>query len=324
MEKLSFYQNKIISSLESISFAKAPLELYEPIDYILSIGGKRIRPSLLLATYHMFDENVDHAINAALAIEVFHNFTLLHDDLMDKANVRRNKATVHKKWNDSVAILSGDAMLIKAYELLFTYRFDGLKEIMQFFNQTALKVCEGQQYDMNFQNDSSVTVDNYLMMIELKTAVLIAASLKIGAMLAEAPANIVQQIFQFGINIGIAFQLQDDLLDAFADEESFGKKIGGDILENKKTFLLLTLLEQATVNDKKTVLDWMERTTYDPDEKIKTIKSLYYHYDIPSLTERKIKYYFNLSVSELENIDIPIDKKSTLHEFSELLFKRSS
>lgn len=324
MEKLSFYQNKIIASLKNISFAKAPLELYEPIDYILSIGGKRIRPSLLLTAYHMFDENVDHAINAALAVEVFHNFTLLHDDLMDKANVRRNKPTVHKKWNNSVAILSGDAMLIQAYELLFTYPFDKLKEIMQFFNKTALKVCEGQQYDMNFQINSTVTVNNYLMMIELKTAALIAASLKIGAMLAGAPANMVQQIYQFGKNIGIAFQLQDDLLDAFANEESFGKKIGGDILENKKTFLLLTLLEQATVNDKKTVLDWMERTTYDPDEKIKTIKSLYYHYDIQSLTERKIKHYFNLSVSELENIDLPADKKTTLHEFSELLFKRSS
>lgn len=324
MEKLSFYQDKISKSLGKVSFAKPPLELYEPIDYILSIGGKRIRPSLLLTTYHMFKDNVDYAINAALAIEVFHNFTLLHDDIMDKADMRRNKPTVHKKWNDSVAILSGDAMLIEAYELLFTYPFESLKEIMQLFNKTALQVCEGQQYDMNFQLDASVEVSDYLMMIELKTAVLIASSLKIGALLGNAQTETAHNLYEFGRLIGIAFQLQDDLLDAFADQEAFGKKIGGDILENKKTFLLLTLLEQATEHDQKTLQEWMAKTDYDPEEKIKTVKSLYLHYDIKSLTERKIKQYFNSSIAELERIDLPEEKKTTLYEFSEMLFRRSS
>jgi len=231
--------------LKEIELKTEPRELYEPVKYILEIGGKRIRPSLVLAAYNLFKNDVETAINPALALEVFHNFTLLHDDIMDKADLRRNQQTVHKKWNENVAILSGDTMSIKAYELLSKIPAEFLSEVLQAFNKTALQVCEGQQLDMNFESRLDVSVEEYLEMIRLKTSVLIAVSLKIGAIMAGALRNDVHKLYDFGLNLGLAFQLQDDYLDAYGDVQAFGKKIGGDIVANKKTFLLIKALETS-------------------------------------------------------------------------------
>jgi geranylgeranyl diphosphate synthase type II len=322
MEKFAFYQDKVSASLKKLKYTKPPLELYEPIDYILSVGGKRIRPSLVLIAYHMFDEHVDYALNAALAVEVFHNFTLLHDDIMDKAELRRNKPTVHKKWNESVAILSGDAMMIESYQLLFSYPADTLTKIIDVFNITALQVCEGQQYDMNFQRSSSVSVNDYLMMIELKTSVLIATALKIGALLADVDIDTADNLYNFGKNIGIAFQLQDDLLDVYADQDSFGKSIGGDIVENKKTYLLLQLVNKASEKDKNDIDEWLKKGDFDPVEKINVIKSYYDKYNIKTITKEKIKQYFDAGMNQLDRLSVKADKKSTLQEFTDMLFNR--
>lgn len=322
MNSLSYYQDKINQSLKTLKFSKEPLELYEPIDYILSVGGKRIRPSLLLVGYHMFKKDVNYAINAALAIEVFHNFTLVHDDIMDRAALRRSMPTVHKKWDDSVAILSGDAMMIKSYELLFTYPPEIIQKIIHDFNHTALQVCEGQQYDMNFQETTGVHTDDYLMMIELKTAVLIAAALKIGALIAGAGMDQAEHLYAFGKNIGTAFQLQDDLLDVYADQAKFGKRTGGDIVENKKTFLLVNVYEKASNKDLKILNYWTSKPDVDENEKIRAIIELFDKYNIKETTEAKIRYFFDKAIEQLNGINLPNEKKAPLYEFSEMLFNR--
>uniref|UniRef100_UPI003217B601 polyprenyl synthetase family protein n=1 Tax=uncultured Draconibacterium sp. TaxID=1573823 RepID=UPI003217B601 len=300
-----------------------PVELYEPISYSLGMGGKRLRPVLLLLAYNLFSEDIIPAVPAALAIEVFHNFTLLHDDIMDNADVRRNRPTVHKKFSENSAILSGDAMAFQSYKYLVECKSPNLVEMLGLFTKTAIEVCEGQQYDMDFENRMDVTVDEYLEMIRLKTAVLLACSLKGGAVLANASDEVSGQLYQFGINLGLAFQLQDDLLDTFGEQDTFGKKIGGDILANKKTFLLINALEKASGEQNAELLSWIEKTTYNPDEKIAAVKNIYTQVGVKQMAEEKVESYFKNAVEHLAAIQLDDVKKQPLLELAnEMLIRR--
>jgi len=289
-----------------------PKNLYEPIAYTLAMGGKRLRPVMVLLACNLFTEKIEKAIPAALAIEVFHNFTLLHDDIMDQADVRRNSQTVHVKYNPNIAILSGDAMSIMAYNYLQKSETQNLSSMIQLFSQTALEVCEGQQLDMDFETRMNVSIPEYLNMIRLKTAVLLACSLKIGALAANAEEQITDSLYVFGLNLGIAFQLQDDLLDVFADQEKFGKRIGGDIVSNKKTFLLLKALELSDANTKKELLEWIDKNDFDTEEKIMAVKNIYKKLNIKEITEISIEDYYQSSLNVLNGIDLAKETKTEL------------
>lgn len=301
---------------------KKPAELYKPIEYTLEMGGKRLRPVLLLHSYNLFSEEVTNAIPAALAIEVFHNFTLLHDDIMDKAGMRRNRPTVHVKFSENSAILSGDAMAFLSYEYLLETKSKKITETVKLFSQTALEVCEGQQYDMDFENRLDVTEDEYLEMIRLKTAVLLACSLKAGALLSEADDEVANQLYGFGINLGLAFQLQDDLLDTFGKQETFGKKIGGDILANKKTYLLIKALELASELQANELKNWLKRNPINTEEKIDSVKNIFTQIGIKEVTNRKINFYFQKSIEILQNLNLTNAQKGPLKLFSERMLKR--
>lgn len=310
--------------LQKIAFDEQPKELYRPIKYILEIGGKRIRPSLVLASYNLFKDDVETAINPALALEVFHNFTLLHDDIMDKADIRRNQQTVHKKWDENTAILSGDAMSIKAYELLAHGPVQYLPESLHAFNKTALEVCEGQQYDMNFENRMDVSVDEYMEMIRLKTSVLLAVSLKIGAIVAGAPKADIQYLYDFGLNLGLAFQLQDDYLDAFGDVHVFGKKIGGDIVANKKTYLLIKALEIAEGDTSKKLHRLISDADIVEEQKIAEVLEIYRQLEVDHLLKEKMAYYYDRAIEALNKLSIAGEKTAVLKEFAEKLTNRES
>jgi len=299
-----------------------PANLYSPVEYSLEMGGKRLRPVLLLLSYNMFSDSVQNAIPAALAIEVFHNFTLLHDDIMDKAEVRRNRPTVHKKFSENSAILSGDVMAFLSYQYLLECKSENLHEVLGLFTKTAIEVCEGQQLDMEFENRLNVEESEYLEMIRLKTAVLLACGLKAGALLANTDIKIANQLYEYGINLGIAFQLQDDLLDSFGTQESFGKKIGGDILANKKTFLSIKALENATGDLKSELLSWLKKTGYQPSEKIKAVLDIYNQLNIKELTEQKIESYFQKCTTVFQQISIGEKQKQKLQEISEGMLNR--
>jgi geranylgeranyl diphosphate synthase type II len=285
--------------LEKIRMAEQPAELYEPIRYILSLGGKRIRPVLAIMCCSMYRKDVRAVMPAALAIELFHNFTLLHDDIMDNAPLRRNKPTVHEKWNANVAILSGDAMLIKAYELLACTEKKHLPRVLDVFNRTALEVCEGQQYDMNFEQRALVPEDEYLRMIELKTSVLLAAAMQTGAICGGAPEEDIELLFEAGRLMGLAFQLQDDWLDCFGNTSTFGKTIGGDIAENKKTWLYIKTLELASASDTQILLEAYSTKTVNRDEKVEMITRLFLKYGIDRLAAEKIKTYSDMVIATL-------------------------
>jgi geranylgeranyl diphosphate synthase, type II len=299
-----------------------PANLYSPVEYSLEMGGKRLRPVLLLLSYNMFSDSVQNAIPAALAIEIFHNFTLLHDDIMDKADVRRNRPTVHKKFSENSAILSGDVMAFLSYQYLLECKSDNLNEVLWLFTKTAIEVCEGQQLDMEFENRLNVEESEYLEMIRLKTAVLLACGLKAGALLANADIKIANQLYEYGINLGIAFQLQDDLLDSFGSQESFGKKIGGDILANKKTFLSIKALENATGEVKSELLSWISKTGYNPSEKIAAVLDMYNQLNIKELTEQKIESYFQKCTTVFQQISIDEKQKQQLKEISKGMLNR--
>lgn len=322
MYSFSECQDKVQERLKKLSLDKKPKELYEPIDYILSIGGKRIRPSLVLLGYNVFNEDIEKAMDAAMAIEVFHNFTLMHDDIMDRANMRRNKQTVHKKWNENIAILSGDAMMILAYQFLSNYEPQLFSKLFPVFNKTALEVCEGQQYDMNFESAQNVTIDDYLKMIELKTSVLIAASFKMGAIVGGANASSCDSIYEYGKNLGIAFQLQDDLLDVFGDTKKVGKINGGDIIANKKTFLLIQALENAEGDTRENLLGWINKQEFDPAEKVEAVKEIYNQLNIKEKTQAKVDEFFVRSKHSLENIAVNEERKTELKTFATYLMNR--
>jgi geranylgeranyl diphosphate synthase type II len=317
-------QQQVEEKLAEINWNIEPIGLYQPIDYVLSLGGKRIRPVLTLLACKLFSDNEQAAMPAALAIEVFHNFTLLHDDVMDRADTRRGMPTVHKKWNDNTAILSGDAMLIKAYQFLQQVSADKLPHLLPLFSQTAVEVCEGQQYDVDFENSLDVTLPQYLEMIRLKTAVLLAAGLKMGAIIGGANNQDAQALYDYGINLGLAFQLRDDYLDSFGDAAVFGKKIGGDICCNKKTFLMITALQKAQGEDLQALQNWMNcNDTNRFEEKVQAVLAIYRKLHIDTLCEEAIHNYFTKSVGSLENVQLADNKKEILIKFANDLMGRN-
>ena len=311
----------IEEALARLTFDQPPRSLFDPITYILSLGGKRIRPALALMACDLFGGKNEDVLQPALGLEVFHNFTLLHDDLMDEADRRRDKPTVHKLWNPNVAILSGDAMLICAYQLVAKAND---KAILELFSRTALEICAGQQYDMEFESRSDVTEEEYLEMIRLKTAVLLACALKVGAMIGGASAADADALYDYGIHIGLAFQLQDDLLDVYGDPKTFGKNIGGDILCNKKTFLLINALSVASEEQRQVMEDWMARKTYDAQEKIAAFTNLYNELSIRDLTERRIEDYYRMANEDLALLSIAPESLSVLKGTCDRLMKRKS
>ncbi len=319
---LATYKKHLLDYLAEEIKVVEPRNLYEPIKYILEIGGKRLRPVLCLQSCDLFGSDYKKALSASLAIEIFHNFTLLHDDIMDAADIRRGKKTVHKKWNENTGILSGDAMLILAYKYLENYDSDIYKELMLNFNKTALEVCEGQQYDIDFETRTDVTLPEYFKMITFKTAVLLACSLKIGAIIAKASDMDKEAIYNFGLHLGIAFQLQDDFLDTFGNKKTFGKRIGGDIIENKKTFLYLKLLEVISESDKKILDKWFS-TEQNSESKIKEITALYVKYDIPNVVKNEIQKYSDLAIFDLHKTSLSSDAKMVFEQLGKSLNLRS-
>ena len=322
MASLAFFHKEFISFLAQKVQIKEPNNLYEPIDYIMNLGGKRLRPVMTLMTTHLLGGEYKDALYAALAVEVFHNFSLVHDDIMDDAPLRRGKQTVHEKWDINTGILSGDAMLINAYELLGHYNDPLFKPLMGIFNDTALKVCEGQQYDIDFETRDDVTVDEYLKMITFKTAVLIAAAMKMGALIAGAPQKDQQAVYQYGLNLGIAFQLQDDYLDAFGDAERFGKQIGGDIIENKKTYLYLVSKAKGTTSEQKELADLYSLNPKDPSAKIEVVKNIFKNSGAVTDTKAAITHYTEQAFEELNKLTGYEEAESTLRDFGMNLMAR--
>ncbi len=308
--------------IKAQNYGESPPELYEPLSYIMSLGGKRLRPILALLGYNLFKDDPESILDQALAIEVFHNFTLMHDDIMDEAPLRRGRPTVHEQWNTNTAILSGDVMLVKAYDLLLDTSKKNLKPLIRIFNICAAEVCEGQQFDMLFETKANVSEEEYLNMIRLKTAVLLGASLEIGALLAEAADIDRQHLKEFGINIGIGFQLKDDLLDVYADKAKFGKQVGGDIISNKKTFLLINALEKAQGEEQVELQKWLDKTEFDSDEKVKSVTGIYDDLGIKQLTEVKMNHYFDKGFEALEKVNCSESEKVYLKEFAEALIDR--
>ena len=317
------YQKEFLSYLESKQWIHDPKNLYEPIDYILKLGGKRIRPVLTLMAADIFSSDFKKALPAALAVEVFHNFTLIHDDIMDAAPLRRGKATVHEKWDTNTGILSGDAMLILAYQYFENYEPIVFQKLAKLFSKTALEVCDGQQLDVDFETRNDVTIPEYINMIRLKTSVLVAAALKMGAIVAEANNENANLIYDFGLNLGLAFQLQDDYLDTFGNPETFGKQVGGDIIENKKTYLYLKALEVATEDDKGKLAYLYRKKLADSADKISDVKRIFELNDIPLLIKQEIENYTEKAFNTLTQMDIKDTDKQNLKNFGLWLMNRS-
>lgn len=324
MHSIKQLQEIIVKAVNEIDYPAQPKELYQPIAYLMSLGGKRLRPALVLMATDLFGGDVEEAISPALAIELFHNFTLMHDDIMDNAPLRRGKPTVHEKWNASVAILSGDVMFVKAYKLMIQVRPEILSGVLEVFNKTAVEVCEGQQIDMNFEVRQNVSIAEYLEMIRLKTAVLLGGALKIGALIGKANAENADLLYQFGENLGIAFQLQDDILDVYGDPEKFGKQVGGDIICNKKTYLLIKALELAKDQDAKTLELWLQQTNFDTTEKVEAVKGIYNRLNIRQIAEKAMQQHATKALQALENIDVAPENKSILLGFAEMLMAREN
>ena len=321
MKSIQELSSLINDKLGRIEYPKTPSLLYEPIDYVLSLGGKRMRPILVLMAHQLFDKNIEKAISSALAIEVFHNFTLLHDDIMDNAPLRRGQQTVHKKWNNNVAILSGDTMLVQAHRLITEVDDTIIKQVLAVFSKAAIEVCEGQQWDMDFETQSDVSIPDYLKMIEYKTAVLLGAALQIGGIIAGASKEEQKHLYAFGRNLGMAFQLKDDLLDAFGDVEAFGKQVGGDIMANKKTYLYLKAFALADGTQRQNLEQYF--STNDTSQlKVDAVKTIFSNLDIPELTANLIREYHARAMESLAAINS--ENKEPLLAFSALLMYRVS
>lgn len=310
------------TEIASLQYGQRPLELYEPIRYIMSLGGKRMRPLLTLLSSCLFTNQWEPLVRPAIAIEVFHNFTLMHDDIMDAAPLRRGKPTVHTKWNPNIAILSGDVMLVNAYELLLGLETSQLPLIIKRFNRCAAQVCEGQQLDMNFEKRSDVTETEYVDMIRLKTAVLFGFSLEMGALMANASQKNAQLLCEAGISIGIGFQLMDDLLDVFGEQEKFGKQVGGDIIANKKTFLLIKALQTATGKLSEDLQYWLTQKTFVPEHKVRAVTQIYDQLDIRQVSQIKMEAYFTTGLRGLDQVDASVEAKTTLRQFVEKIIQR--
>ncbi|TQD40445.1 polyprenyl synthetase family protein [Haloflavibacter putidus] len=323
MKAVSFYQSAFSSYLQEEIKVQEPKNLYEPISYILNIGGKRLRPVMVLMAAEVFGTSHKKALDAALAIEVFHNFSLMHDDIMDAAPIRRGKESVHEKWNINTAILSGDAMLINAYQLFENYQGATFRELATLFTKTAIKVCEGQQYDVDFETIEKVSLEEYIKMIRCKTAVLVGAALEMGAIIAGAQEDAKKIIYDYGVNLGIAFQLQDDYLDAFGDPESFGKQVGGDIIENKKTFLYLKAIEKSSAQEAAQLEHLYTITPADATEKIETVKSIFESSGAATLAKAEIERYTAKAFEVLKQLEIEENKKEMLLQFGNSLMTRT-
>lgn len=314
--------NKVNEFIDGLTYDRKPESIYEPIRYVLSIGGKRIRPVLMLLAYNMYKDDPEHILMPACALETYHNYTLLHDDLMDNADVRRGVPTVHRKWNANTAILSGDSMLVVAYQRMAQCDADKLKPVLSLFTETALEIGEGQQYDMDFECRNDVTEEEYIEMIRLKTSVLLACAMKIGAILADAPAEDADLLYKFGEQLGLAFQLQDDLLDVYGDPKIFGKAIGGDITSNKKTYMLINAMQRADNRQRAELERWISARDFDRAEKIAAVTGIYNQLGIRELCETRINHYFAESEKSLARVAVSDERKAQLREFMAALLKR--
>lgn len=323
VHSIEFLREAFTGELEKLHFGDQPPELYAPIDYMLEMGGKRIRPALVLAACELFGKDYRIAMPAALAVEIFHNFTLVHDDIMDEAPLRRGKETVYQKWNTPIAILAGDTMLSWAYEMLARLDEPVLKPAIKLFNRTSIEVCEGQQYDMNFESKANVSIEEYIHMIRLKTAVLLGGSLKMGALVAKASEEQQQKVYHFGVSIGIAFQLKDDLLDVYGDKNLFGKQESGDIVTNKKTYLYLRALEKSGRADKEILQDLYSRTLDENEEKIRAVKDIFDRNRIREETEDLMKKYYQDAISDLDEIKVDEALKVPLKSIANQIIERN-
>lgn len=308
--------------LANLPYDRKPYSLYEPIKYVLSMGGKRIRPCLMLMSYNLFQENPEKILMNAIALETYHNYTLLHDDLMDNADLRRGHETVHKKWDANTAILSGDSMLVLAYDRMAQCDAKHLPQVLKLFTTTALEIGEGQQYDMEFETRNDVKEEEYIEMIRLKTSVLLACALKIGAILADASAEDADNLYKFGEQIGLAFQLQDDYLDVYGDTKVFGKAIGGDITSNKKTFMLINAFNHANAEQRAELQKWVDAKDFDRNEKVAAVTRLYNEIGIDKLAQEKIAYYFEQSKKYLDAISVSEERKQVLAQYAQKMMKR--
>ena len=308
--------------LDSLAYNRKPASLYEPIKYVLDLGGKRIRPILMLLSYNLYKDNPKDILSAACALETYHNYTLLHDDLMDEAPLRRGQQTVHKKWNDNQAVLSGDSMLVLAYERLAKCDTKHLEAVLHLFTETALQIGEGQQYDMEFEMRNDVTVEEYIEMIRLKTSVLLACATKMGAILADASKEDAENLYKFGEQIGLAFQLQDDYLDVYGDAKVFGKKIGGDITSNKKTYMLITAFNQANAEQRAELEKWINKSDFDTEEKIAAVTRLYNEIGVDKLAKEKMGFYYEQGKKFLDAVKLPDERKEALAAYAAEMMKR--
>lgn len=308
--------------LVQLPYDRRPASLYEPIRYVLSMGGKRIRPVLMLLSYNLFKEDPETILMPACALETYHNYTLLHDDLMDNADLRRGHETVHKKWNANTAILSGDSMLVLAYQRMQQCSSDKMAEVLALFTETALEIGEGQEYDMAFEHRDDVSEEEYIEMIRLKTSVLLACALKIGAILAGASKEDADNLYRFGEQIGLAFQLQDDFLDVYGDTRVFGKAIGGDITSNKKTFMLINALNHANEEQRRQLESWIDATEFDRDEKVAAVTRLYNEIGIDRMAQDKIAYYFEQSRKYLQAVSVDESRKAELAAYAQRMMNR--
>uniref|UniRef100_A0AB33IXS9 Polyprenyl synthetase family protein n=1 Tax=Prevotella sp. GTC17254 TaxID=3236794 RepID=A0AB33IXS9_9BACT len=315
---------KVNAYLDQLPYDRKPAVLYDPVKYVLSIGGKRIRPTLMLLAYNLYKDHPEDILSSACALETYHNYTLLHDDLMDEAEMRRGKETVHKRWSPNAAILSGDSMLVLAYERMLQCGAKHMKEVLDLFTETALEIGEGQQYDMDFETRNDVTESEYIEMIRLKTSVLLACAMKIGAILADASAEDADNLYRFGEQIGLAFQLQDDFLDVYGDPGVFGKAIGGDIISNKKTYMLINAFNRADARQRAELTKWVEATEFDKQEKVAAVTRLYNEMGIDRLALDKIEYYFSQSEKYLEAVQVPAARKTELTAYARRMMKRQS
>ena len=308
--------------LSKLSYDRKPASLYEPIKYVLDLGGKRIRPTLMLLSYNLYKDNPQEILSSACALETYHNYTLLHDDLMDEAPLRRGQQTVHMKWNANQAILSGDSMLVLAYERLAKCDTKHLEAVLSLFTETALQIGEGQQYDMEFEMRNDVAVEEYIEMIRLKTSVLLAYATKMGAILADATQEDAENLYKFGEQIGLAFQLQDDYLDVYGDAKVFGKKIGGDIVSNKKTYMLITAFNQANTGQRAELENWINKKDFNTEEKIVAITRLYNEIGIDKLAKEKMNFYYEQGKNFLDAVKLPDERKEALAEYAAKMMKR--
>lgn len=319
IEQLQTIINKAIADTQ---YKEQPAELYEPITYLMQLGGKRMRPVLVLVATELFGGNIYKALDAAIGIELFHNFTLMHDDIMDKAPLRRGKPTVHAKWNESAAILSGDVMFVEAYKMMIKVDDAILRDVLDIFSDTASGVCQGQQADMNFEKREDVSIDEYILMITQKTAVLLAGSMQIGALIGGAEKEQARLLYEFGVNLGIAFQLQDDILDVYGNPEKFGKQVGGDILSNKKTFMLIKAKELAQDTVAAELDYWLFNSLYDPMAKVNGITSIYNQLEVRKLAETEMEQYATKALEALDQVSVDSSKKNFLRGFAEQLLIR--